>query len=399
MRRTATIVALTAGGLIVLVVVLIGLVVAAANADWGRHLIEAASARWSGNRIIVTGLSGRFPDDLRIAHIEISDENGPWIVADDLALRWSPSQLSRKNLRVQLLRADRVQLLRRPPPWAGSGTESHQLPGRIDVDRVEVDRLDVGAPIAGAEASLSVRGELHAASLTDGETRVSVRRIDGPGTYELAGRIDASLLKAELALDEPAHGLLSGLAGLPDLGPLSIRLSVDGPRQAEATRFTLSAGALRAEGRGLVDLVGRTVDVDVSARAPAMAPRPDVSWQSLELQAHVHGPFTGPDASGQLRIDALKAGEGQLRSVRAEVEGNRGAVSLRAVLDRLRVPGPRPALFESSPVELRADLRLDDPARPMTFAVSHPLLSLQGRANTAGELSGEAKVNAPSLAP
>ena len=214
-------------------------------------------------------------------------------------------------------------------------------------------------------------------------------RIDAPGTYKLDARVDAEVLKGEFVVDEPAHGLLSGLAGLPDLGALSIRLTIDGPRNAEATRFELAAGALRASGKGLVDLVGRSVDLDLTASSPAMAPRPDLSWKSLAVQAHVHGPFTGPDASGQVRIAELIAGDGRLRSLTADVQGNRGAVSLHAVLDRLRVPGPKPSLFESAPIDLTADVRLDDPARPVRFDVSHPLLSIKGRANTSGEMSGD----------
>src|SRR5262249_35551666 len=153
---------------------------------------------------------------------------------------------------------------------------------------------------------------------------LSAARIDAPGTYEFTGRIDASVLKADLAIDEPEHGLIAGLANMSDLGALSARVSIDGPREREATRFSLSAGALRAQGRGVVNFIERTGDVDVTPGAPAMGPRADLKWKSVSLQAHVHGPFQGPDANGRLQIDELTVGDALVRSVRVDLEGNRG---------------------------------------------------------------------------
>jgi translocation and assembly module TamB len=397
-RRAFKILAWVASVVIALPLVLVGFLYVAANMDWGRRLVETGAGHALGGGVVVSGLSGHFPDDLRLAHAEVRDAEGPWLIADDLALAWSPSRLSRKALKIESLRAGRVQVLRLPPQ-SEKESERGELQGRIDVDRLEVTRLEVGTPIAGAAAALRVEGAAHVASLTDGEAAFDVTRIDGPGTYNLKAKVDASAVKAEIALDEPAHGLVSGLARLPELGALSLHLAIDGPRNAEAARLEVTAGPLRASGQGLVDLVGRTIDVDLSASAPAMAPRPDLAWKSASLKAHVHGPFTGPDATGQLRIDELKAGDASARSVRADVQGNRGAVAMRAVLERMRVPGPRPALFESAPVQLQADVRLDDAARPVTFAISHPLLSVQGQANTGGDWSGRGTVAVPSLAP
>jgi hypothetical protein len=80
--------------------------------------------------------------------------------------------------------------------------------------------------------------------------------------------------------------------------------SARGRRSPQCRSHPRARGGPLRVGRGLVDLVGRTVDVDVSATAPAMTPRSDLSWKSMSPQAR-HGPFTGPDAAGQLRIDGL----------------------------------------------------------------------------------------------
>ncbi len=400
MPRALKILAWTLGALIVLPILLIAFLVSVANMDVGRRLIEEVTAQLSGGQVTVTGLSGHFPDDVHVARAEVRDAQGPWLVVDDLRLQWLPSALRERRLHVDLLQAGRVSLLRLPAVTSPkSSTQSFELPVRIDIDRLDVGRMDISAPIAGAAASVAIQGDAHVASLQEAETALVVTRIDAPGTYKLSGRIDASFLKAELTVDEPERGLLSGLANLPDLGAVSVQLSIEGPRNAEAMRLAVAAGPLRASGEGLVDLMGRTVDLDVTANAPAMAPRKDLRWQNASLQAHVHGPFTRPDATGQLLIDGLNAGGAELRSLRADVQGNRGAMSLHAVLDRLRLPGPKPDLLQSTPVDVRADVRLDDPARPVSFAISHRLVTVQGQAKTGGEPSAALTVVVPAIAP
>ena len=399
MPRVVKILAWVTGVLIVVPVVLVALVFVVANADWGRRMIERTAAQLSRGQVVLTGVSGHFPDDLHIAHAEIHDGGTPWLTADDVTLQWSPSALAHEQLQIEFLRAGQVQLLRLPTTSRESSTSS-KLPVRVDLIRLEINRLDIGAPIASAAASVSLGGNLHAAaSLQEAEGALTVKRLDAPGSYTFSGRVDPVYLKIELDLNEPARGLLAGLAKLPDLGALSIQASAEGPRNAEAMRLAMAAGPLRATGQGTVDLVAQVMDMDLTANAPAMAPREDVSWKHVSVQAHVHGPFKGPDATGQVRIDGLNAGAVQFRTFNADLQGNRGSVGMHAVLDRLRIPGRKPDLFQAVPVDLRADVKLDDPLRPVTFTLSHPLVSVQGTAKTAGELSAALTINGPALAP
>ena len=398
MPRALRILAWATGALIVVPVVAIALVFVVANMDWGRRLIESTTAQLSRGQVLLTGISGHFPDDLHVAHAEIRDDGTPWLTADDVTLQWWPSALAHQQLQIQLLRAAQVQLLRLPASRENS--TSSRLPVRVDLTQVEIHRLDIGAPIAGAAASVSLEGHLHAAaSLQEAEGALTAKRLDAPGDYVVSGRVDPAFLKIELDLNEPARGLLAGLAKLPDLGALSIQASAEGPRNAQAMRLAVAAGPLRATGQGKVDLVAEVMDLDLTANAPAMAPRQDVSWKLVSMQAHIHGPFKGPDATGQVRIDGLNAGAVQFRTFSADLEGNRGSVGMHAVLDRLRIPGRKPDLFQAVPIDLRVDAKLDDPLRPVTFSLSHPLVSVQGNAKTAGELSAALTIKGPALAP
>ena len=159
-------------------------------------------------------------------------------------------------------------------------------------------------------------------------------------------------------MNEPPHGLISSIAKLPDLGAIGLQASVDGPRSAEVTALSLTAGPARATANGTVDLIGQSADLDVTANAPAMTPAPGVSWQSIALEAHVHGPFTKPDASGQLQVAGLAAGGAAVAKLAAELHGNQGAAGLRATADGVRIPGPKPDLLAASPLVLQADVRL-----------------------------------------
>ena len=58
-----------------------------------------------------------------------------------------------------------------------------------------------------------------------------------------------------------------------------------------------------------------------------MAPAAGVSWQSVLVDAKVHGPFTKPDANGTIKIDSLDAAGARIGALAADVTGNAGQVA------------------------------------------------------------------------
>ncbi len=374
------------------------------NLDPGRRLVERLAAQLTGGQVTVAGLSGRFPDALRLRHAEVRDAQGVWLSLDDVALDWSPLALLHREARIDLLQAGRVVVARLPvssgPAQAApADSKPFSLPVRVSVAALHVLRAEVGAPVAGAAAVLALDGNARLASLQDGDADVTIDRLDAPGSYAVRGRIDPAHLSATVRLSEPAHGLVAQIAKLPDIGAIALAASVDGPRDAEATDVTLSAGPLRAAAKGTVDIQGQSAALDLTADAPAMTPAPGVSWQSVALDAHVHGPFTRPDATGHVRLAGLSAGGASVALLAADLQGNQGAAGLRATVEGLRIPGPKPDLLAAAPLLLQADARLDTPARPVTFSLSHPLLTARGTANTGGDVSAHVDLAAPDLQP
>ena len=382
---------------------LAGALLLALNTGAGQRLAVRLVNREAGATLLLHGLAGRFPDALRLARIELRDRAGTYAVITDAALDWSPWRLVRRDAAIRHLTAAEVSVLRLPVPAAGasapSSGSSAALPVRVDLEALRIDRLSLAAPVAGVPAVMAVAGDAHLADLQTGRAAVSLRRLDAPGQYRLAGRIDRATLSAEVSVEEPAQGFVAGVAKLPGLGALSIQAALDGPRSGAATHLVLTAGPLHAQAQGRIDITGKAADLDVTAGAPAMAPRPDVSWQSVALAAHVHGPFARPEVRATVRIAHLAAAGAAVAQFAADLAGNAGQARLDATAAGITLPGRKPDLLAAAPLTLHASVDLAAPDRPLRFALAHPLLALDGTARTAGALRATAHLDLPDLAP
>ena len=403
MRRALKWLGWTAAALLGLAGLLVAALLAGANTDPGRRLIERELAAVTGDVLRVSGLSGFFPTALQANRVEIRDASGAYVTIDRVTLDFSPLALLRGEAQIDRVAADSVDVPRLPVSKGGSSSSSSggfTLPVRISIGDLQISRLSVGAAVAGQPATLRADGTGSVAgSLQQGHVVLHLRNLDGEGQYALEGTLDPDRIEAAITAGEPAHGLLSRLAGVPDLGALALDAQLHGPRDAVAAKVAISAGPLRADAGGMVDLVNDTADLTVTASAPAMTPRPDVSWQSVDVTARVHGPFARPDATGRVRIEQLDAAGAAIAHLAADLSGNAGQVDLHASADGLRVPGAKPDLLAAAPLTLDATARLDAADRPVRFTLSHPLIGADGTAQTAGALQGSVSLTLPDLAP
>ncbi len=386
--------------LITLPVVLILAVLIALNVRPGQRLVETEVQSLTGGMVVLQGLGGVFPMAPRLARLEIHDAAGVWLVVQDMALDWSPLALLSGDAHVDHLSAGAVSVTRLPQSSASSSAGGgFSLPVQVDIDQLIIARLDLAAPVAGTPALLAIDGQAHLTSLTQGRAALNLRQLDGPGRYTVDGELGPSQISAHVALDEPTEGLLSHLAQMHDLGALSVQAELAGPRDAATLTLAVAAGPLRANAKGTLDLTRQAADLDVSAHAPEMHPRPDIGWTSVALDAHVHGPFTRPNAAGTLDIDQLTAVGAALTRLAAKISGDAGHVALDASAEGLRIPGPTPALLAAAPLRLTAQAQLDAPSRPVQFSLSHMLFSGKGEATTAGPIAGALSLSLPDLTP
>jgi translocation and assembly module TamB len=399
MRRPVKVGLWTLGVLLGVPLLLVLVVLVGANIQPGRDLIERMVPKLTGGDVTLEGLAGRFPGALRAERIRVRDPKGTWLVIERLALNWTPLRLLIGEARIDRLAAARIELTRLPESASQSSSSSSGLPVAVTLGSLDVASFDLGAAVAGTEAAFSIAGHARLTALDRGDVLLDIQGANGVGTYRLEGRFDPQTLDAQLTADEPANGPVARLAGLTDVGAIALHAFLKGPRSAVATELSLHAGPLAAEAKGELDFVDQAADLGVTASAPAMSPRPDVSWHSVSLNATVSGPFAKPAARGTLRIEGLDAGGAGVNAIAADVQGDQGRVELKATLDGLRIPGDRPDAFAGEPLVIGADARLDAPDRPVTFTVQHPLLAAKGRARTAGEIRAAVSLTLPDLAP
>ena len=142
---------------------------------------------------------------------------------------WSPSQLLHRQIVIDRLAAARVDVLRQPASSSSGG--SYSLPAPVVLRELRVERVDIAAPIAGTPVSIALDGSGALQTLTQGRVALNIRQLDGAGSYTLDGAMDAAGLHATLQASEPAHGMVAGIAGLPDLGAIDLAAQLDGPQE------------------------------------------------------------------------------------------------------------------------------------------------------------------------
>jgi translocation and assembly module TamB len=400
MSRAARILAWTAGTLVAFLIVLVATVLVIGNTDSGRHLIERATAQLSSGQARIAGLSGSFPSSIELRELRLSDERGVWLTAEAISLRWSPLALLHWHVLIDQLHVARLDIERAPVSRAPSRSRGTPSVPSVDLHRLSIDTLTLGAELAGMPASLSVQGGAHLVSLRDASGSLVAHRTDGTGDYELQLAFDPEHMEARLALEEPAGGPLEHVLQLPGLGALSVRASLNGPRSAERIELDARAGELQGQAHGTLDLIHPAADLDYRLEAPAMSPRPGLAWQHVALDGRWHGPLTRPTADGHLSIEQLEVPGGfAIATLAASLRGGDGRLAAQAEAQGMRLPGPKPQLLADSPLRVDASLRLDAPERPLTLTANHPLFELTADARTAAHPSVHFALHLPNLAP
>jgi translocation and assembly module TamB len=387
MARRYRILIAVAAVLLSLPILLCAALLVLGNSDRGRRLIEHSTERLSGGQVLLQGLAGRFPDQLRLSRLQLRDPQGLWLEADELQVNWSPLPLIRRQGRVALLQAARVAVARVPayPARTPSRNSDGIWLRALRVDRLDVQRLELGAPLVGNAVALRVQGSARIASWQQAAGQLTAQRLDEvPATYRAVAQIDGARVRAQLDLEEDANGPLTHLMRLPGLGALSVHLRVDGPRDAVSAQLTAQAGALQASAGGTVNLSTRAAVLQLTLDAPAMSPRPDLSWRRLSLHGSWRGSLAVPMTTAQLQLAGLVAGPLQLDALKADLHGEGDALALDASLGGLVLPEPARGLLAGAPLELHAQAKLGAATRPVDFTLSHPLLSASGHWSNTG---------------
>jgi translocation and assembly module TamB len=266
----------------VLVVPLLGTV--ALNTRPGRQVAERGVNTFLAPGVQISGLAGHFPADIKLGTLRLADADGVWLSAQNVELRWQPLSLLRDDVDITTLTAASLSLLREPVAGAAGGGGG-MPPWRVDVARFAVGTLNVGAALAGQNTALSVTGAGHFAGGTHGRFTLNAAAADG-AHYALAAGFDPANVAFTLHAAEPPGGILGHFAGPQARGPLALDVSLAGPREDAALKFSAALGAARVEGAGTLGL--NTPRADVVLTVPALAPFGAMAGQNLAGNTRLH---------------------------------------------------------------------------------------------------------------
>ncbi len=201
----------------------------------------------------INNIQGVLSSDATIGEITIADRESVWLKITNARIVWTRSALLMGKLSIDTLRADRIDVLRKPlpaeglPPAETSGFSVPELPVSVSLGQLQVDHVTFGQDVFGLASEISVGGRME---LADGslDTALDITRLDGPGgkltlatTYANATR----QINLDLALSEPANGVVANLLGVEGRPPMALAVKGAGPLENLDVALTLDANQQR----------------------------------------------------------------------------------------------------------------------------------------------------------
>ncbi|WP_243368826.1 translocation/assembly module TamB domain-containing protein [Microvirga solisilvae] len=237
-------------------------------------------------QVSIGSIEGALSSNAVIRDVRISDRNGVWLTLDRARLVWTRTALLRGRLEVDELQIDRLQIARKPATTEEERVAVSdepvlpELPVKVIIEKFSLQELALGEPILGTAARLSAQGAANLGDPNEGlRLDFAARRLDAPGrlSINLSYVPQTNRLALDLTHQEPAGGIAARLLALPGLPPVDLKLTGQGPLSNFAARLDFSAGAtIGAAGTTTVRRAGAgyTVDADLAARIEGLLPAP-----------------------------------------------------------------------------------------------------------------------------
>lgn len=319
---------------LLLIIILVPLaVVGVLNTGAGRHFAVKEINHFTNGKVVVSGLGGHFPSDIKIASLTLADSKGVWLTAHDLELRWHPMQLLSRRVHITSLTAASMDIVRSPvskTPKKKTSAPLNLHHFTLTLDKFAIQRLGIGAAIAGKPLILTANGSGQVKSPTQGSGRLDAVAQDG-GTYRLTAALDKKKMNVHLLVSEPPDGLLGHYAGPQVHAPLHLAVDLAGPRNDAAVKFSAALGAARLDGTGTLGLEPKSPHADLILTVPALAPIGQYAHKDIGGAAKLHlvasrkGKVTDLALSGDLKLT-------QAPAMAAKLVGSNGHLDLRMQL-------------------------------------------------------------------
>ncbi|WP_427025720.1 translocation/assembly module TamB domain-containing protein [Aureimonas ureilytica] len=340
-------------------------------------------------QVKIEGLSGALSGNVRIEEVTVSDRDGVWLTARDLALDWSPLALVRKNVEIQSLTAGSITLARLPraaPQTEDTSSSGFSLPDiTANVGRIAINEFVLNEAVAGVAARLSAEGSLTLANdPAQLDANLAIRRLDQGGeiTLKLGFQPAANRLELNVAASEPAGGLVANLLKLPGAPPVSLTIQGSGPFDDFTANGTLDLGSERAATLTATTATGadgRRVTAELSAKTQPFVPEAYLGsvGEDLTLNANV---LLRND--GAITIETGRLQSGPLDLTAEGTLDRSGSANDLTVALRTGSGDPIPIAFGSQGA--RTALELTSLDAKLTGAFASAGLDLAAKARTAG---------------
>jgi translocation and assembly module TamB len=252
------------GGVVLLLLLAVGSVLLLLQTQFGRDRVSALVVdltRDTPYQVSLEGLGGALPWRLEVDQVSLSDAQGIWLVLEGVRVRWAVMDALRQVYHFPSLRAERVHLQRLPegddhPDEARKRDVEEpfsipELPA-VRVGELLVHRLIIAEEVFGRGQVLTVEGMLD----TEGDVSRALLTIEEPNGVGDGIMIDVrhdpgiDRLSVQLRVSEEPGGIVAGLLGLDDSGPVLATVSGEGPLQNWQGEYSASIGGYgRAEGQ------------------------------------------------------------------------------------------------------------------------------------------------------
>jgi translocation and assembly module TamB len=229
----------------VLTLVIVAVLIAGFSRTGSGYLFAtiAELASTDNRRIEITGIAPLLSSPFTVDQVTVSDARGTYATIDGLSLDWTPLDLIRKRFTADLISAQTVSVTRAPEPTAEPEPDSDEpfaLPIDIDVKKLDLPSIQLGAELAQRELTLDAQGAVEIVGDTIA-SRLTATRLDDPGNSIVAALLYApneNQLRIRLDYQEPRAGMLGQMLQLPGEPPLAVNIDGDGPLNDWAGKIT-----------------------------------------------------------------------------------------------------------------------------------------------------------------
>lgn len=253
MKRVLTIFAIIAAALAALTIVAwIGVFHTPPGREFLEEIVEAELGGALNSKADIGALKGAPPGLIVLENVSLEDEEGPWLTAQRLELRWRPLALIRKRIIIDEAAIDGVRFLRNPPPGEETEDDSAQINLSINAPKISIDALEIN------DFQAAVGGKMER---IDGEGAL---RLDGPDIYaRLALTSSGGFDQADITFEKAPREnrfFLSATVLAEIEGVIATILDLHGPLRIDAT----GGGDVEDANVELTGVIGHYGEIDLS---------------------------------------------------------------------------------------------------------------------------------------